>query len=1614
MLIHAVCHQRACRHCKERVSGAKETFLSYLERYLEKQTSRSEYGAKVGNLARENSRWREELDHAGGVKCFCMDNSHKLQYRDICGSGMVVLVDTKSIKQGDFVKVKHDIENPSSGWGEVHSWSMGTVTKVHNGIVNVEFPEQKLWRGNASDLEKVKVEHYNAFSRPPEDARFAGAKFVNFLSSGLSFEGLDAVEKHHQKVGYVRVRQACDRSHAYFEVTLVKRTPGDSHGSIVVGLTEEGYLPGKFAGETSGGIGMSDTGQLLWQMRRDLGPSRQLAVGERMGCGIHFGPDGSKTIYFTLNGKETVRVPWTDEVGEVYPIVCCSSESLLKLDLNALPPPFAPSCMLISKCVEVFDASSKKWMSARVFGPLGPRGTPVLIGDKPTKVEFAQRMRKAENPTEARTEFASLLLGIRSLQASDTVLVKNNSPMEFCKSGILLNHSCAIAGESADTKYCIHSNAAHAIEVASEDVELSFLDLSITLNREVDRSEPLCSAMVLTSGALKMKHVCVSCPVGSAIRIQARTSDKKLRSFEMQDCKIGPCHRHGLVLNDLQERFLVQGTRFESCNGNAIECNRGVGSVVGCSFVDCEAGLLLNQSNADIKESKITSCKQNAVHVCSRGNSSPCKVVLDQCVIDGCACPILAQGEQVHVLARSCQVRNCERQEEKRGGAIIEMTSGPNEPARLQVPTQLNVDVNSKKDNFKRFCKLLLGSGRDILAKVLQTCYMSSSKKSWSDGAGEDIAKELDDFAQRRLGKPMLVKLRSEGIDKWDVTLLTHLLIASPGYIKKEEGKSAVEALRKERNELAHSNLFHVQEMENAEFIRRWARVKVALESLTSLFLQDQKQKLDDQIQAIAAEKLSDSTVDYWLSSLETIQGQVRDVADQVQGIKMKADKAVTMSVLTEALQQFRGNQDGLENPGLSRITLSDETYILGPSLGSGGQGAVYLAYKDETGEKFAMKICHAYDKDRQDREAVILERLMSLKHPNIVRFLGSSYVNKRLFLLMEYIQGISLDDWLDRRKTVTLADSKTLMLQFAGGMSAVHSYNVAHRDLKPSNLIVDDVTDKLVIVDFGLSKQLNSSMTVTKHNTVIGTVMYMSPEHLEGETSAVDLRSDVWAMGVICYEIVAGCTPFQQPSLDGSGKRVRSSSKRNFNKAEEGRLLTAIMENDMPELSADEAPAPFQKVVRKALEKNKEARQVDASEFLRELEEAFAQIEKDQDSGTPASSLIERLTVQEVSAVFRQCCFLEAATAIESNGVDGKTFLMLEEEDLKRSIEDGGLGLKLLQIKRIRKEMQDLSQLNRQHQPAESSPVTPNSPGPQLTTHKQAGQQVDQHQQSPQQPRLDLQLQPNQLIPPGETSPQTHHEPQSPQQAQSPNFSASASASVSDCPSFTHSLRLSICFCLFAPCSCTRPVPPQLFPCLFSLTLFDSQNFLSSMKLPPLPPYKSIFDTGKGTLELSSLYRAAQPAAASKIPLMWNVGVFELSDPRHVMRDAWFAGNCDFGVFDGVIGDPKSQFQPYSYQLSALMYSILHRQREQKTQVATIASLPPPLNPAQVDAMVALQEAFSTLRHYMTDGSSTACVVRADADSPPPCSAIPSGLCRYPVRARIHRPHGSQPGRFR
>jgi serine/threonine protein kinase len=220
---------------------------------------------------------------------------------------------------------------------------------------------------------------------------------------------------------------------------------------------------------------------------------------------------------------------------------------------------------------------------------------------------------------------------------------------------------------------------------------------------------------------------------------------------------------------------------------------------------------------------------------------------------------------------------------------------------------------------------------------------------------------------------------------------------------------------------------------------------------------------------------------------------------------------------------------------------------LLGPFriesvIGSGAMGTVYRAVFTETQRPVAIKIIamglagNESALARFEREADILKQL---KHPHIVRLFATGRYKKTPFIAMEFVEGQSLEEALERRGRLTWEEVARLGKQLCLALQHAHEKGIIHRDLKPSNLmILKDGTLKLT--DFGIAKATQGRLTektlFTQFQQFIGTPAYMSPEQAEMSSMDVDTRTDVYALGVLLYELLTGTTPFPEKRLRSLG----------------------------------------------------------------------------------------------------------------------------------------------------------------------------------------------------------------------------------------------------------------------------------------------------------------------------------------------------------------------------------------------------------------------------------------------------------------------------------------------
>ncbi len=222
-------------------------------------------------------------------------------------------------------------------------------------------------------------------------------------------------------------------------------------------------------------------------------------------------------------------------------------------------------------------------------------------------------------------------------------------------------------------------------------------------------------------------------------------------------------------------------------------------------------------------------------------------------------------------------------------------------------------------------------------------------------------------------------------------------------------------------------------------------------------------------------------------------------------------------------------NQNTVDESGYEGRLLA-RRYRVARKLGEGGMGMVYLAEDTELGdEKVAIKFIppmlagNARAIRNLKKEALTARQL---SHPNIVRLHDLHTDGHQKFLVMEYIDGHTLDDVLAQRESESLAVVELVQMveQLAAGLDYAHSKQVLHRDLKPSNIMVG--SDGVVkLLDFGIAREIKDSYTRVTGNLTSGTLPYMSPEQLMGERPTIVM--DVYSLGAVVYECLAGHPPF-------------------------------------------------------------------------------------------------------------------------------------------------------------------------------------------------------------------------------------------------------------------------------------------------------------------------------------------------------------------------------------------------------------------------------------------------------------------------------------------------------
>ena len=232
--------------------------------------------------------------------------------------------------------------------------------------------------------------------------------------------------------------------------------------------------------------------------------------------------------------------------------------------------------------------------------------------------------------------------------------------------------------------------------------------------------------------------------------------------------------------------------------------------------------------------------------------------------------------------------------------------------------------------------------------------------------------------------------------------------------------------------------------------------------------------------------------------------------------------------------QLTRGWNDN--EPELQPGTILANRYEILNVLGTGGMGSVYKAQDLELDRLVALKVI----RPELARNAAIVDRFKQelrlshkVTHRNVVRLYDLSEDAGMRFVTMELVEGHDLRSILEERGKLPASEAVEIFHQICMALETAHGVGILHRDLKPQNVMQEDATGRVVVMDFGLARMIDSSDGMTQTGALVGTLNYMSPEQALGKD--LDQRSDIFALGLIAYEMLTGSMPFRAESMVAS-----------------------------------------------------------------------------------------------------------------------------------------------------------------------------------------------------------------------------------------------------------------------------------------------------------------------------------------------------------------------------------------------------------------------------------------------------------------------------------------------
>jgi beta-lactam-binding protein with PASTA domain/predicted Ser/Thr protein kinase len=271
---------------------------------------------------------------------------------------------------------------------------------------------------------------------------------------------------------------------------------------------------------------------------------------------------------------------------------------------------------------------------------------------------------------------------------------------------------------------------------------------------------------------------------------------------------------------------------------------------------------------------------------------------------------------------------------------------------------------------------------------------------------------------------------------------------------------------------------------------------------------------------------------------------------------------------------------------GIARDTIVDGRYRIIDRIGSGGMADVYCAEDTQLGRRIALKLLYrrfAEDPEFVERFRREASSAAGLQHPNVVQVFDRGEWDGTYYIAMELLEGRNLKQVVRDHGALDPALAVDLVIQILKASRFAHRRGIVHRDIKPHNVIVDE-EGRAKVTDFGIARAASSDMTET--GSIMGTAQYLSPEQAQGH--AVDARSDLYAIGIVLYELLTGVVPFDAESAVTIA-------------------LKQVSETPVPPIQRNPAvPAALDAVTMRAMRKDPGERYQDADAFIAALEHAM------------------------------------------------------------------------------------------------------------------------------------------------------------------------------------------------------------------------------------------------------------------------------------------------------------------------------------------------------------------------------------------------------------------------